>query len=117
MALDPFQSAISQNDQSKQGLLEAVANAGTAGKQAFERAQTETAANQKNALAGALQSAQTAGYAPESGLATGEQNKIGETYGRFGTNLAAARANFEGGLANTQASNASYLSKLGASLP
>lgn len=111
MASSPyFDSAGQQIDQSKAALLKAVAEGGTAGKQAFDAAQAQAAQAKQEAVARAAE--RSALY----GVGGNDQTFLG-AYDARANQGAVNRANFESGLAQTQASGESYLEKARASIP
>lgn len=108
---NPYFDSASQNiDQAKMASLQAVAQAGTAGKQAFQQAQDAVTADKQAALARAATRAQTLGVG-------GNDQTFGGAYDARLGQLATNRAGFESGLAQTGASSASYLEKARSSLP
>lgn len=108
---NPYFDSASQNiDQSKLASLQAVAAAGTAGKQAYQQAQDSINADKQAAMARAATRATTLGVG-------GNDQTFGGAYDARLGQLATNRAGFEGGLAQTQASSDSYLEKARAGLP
>jgi hypothetical protein len=98
-----FQSANAQIDTSKKGLLDAVAQAGTAGKAAFDAAQAQIAQQKQDAVARAAQ---------RSALGIGGNNDTFlSSYDARAGQLGSNQAGFQAGLAQTQASGDSYLEK------
>jgi hypothetical protein len=110
MASPYFDSANRQVDESKKGLLEAVATGGTAGKQAFDAAQAQAAQAKQDAVARAAE--RSALY----GVGGNDQTFLG-AYDARANQMGVNRANFESGLAQTQASGSSYLEKARSSIP
>ena len=105
-----FDSASKQIDESKKGLLEAVAQAGSAGKQAFDAAQQQAAQARQEAVGRAAERSALYGVGGDSQTFLGGYDaRMNQT----GVN----RANFESGLAQTQASGESYLEKARAAIP
>jgi hypothetical protein len=105
-----FDSASANIDQAKLASLQAVAQAGTAGKQAYQQAQDSINADKQAAMARAATRAATLGVG-------GNDQTFGGAYDARLGQLATNRAGFEGGLAQTQASSDSYLEKARSSLP
>jgi hypothetical protein len=98
-----FQSANAQIDTSKKGLLDAVAQAGTAGKAAFDAAQAQIAQQKQDAVTRAAQ---------RSALGIGGNNDTFlSSYDARAGQLGSNQAGFQAGLAQTQASGDSYLEK------
>lgn len=96
-------------EQQKRAVLEAMARAGTAGKQAFDAAQAELSSVRQNALGRMLS---TPG--PDAPNASAPMDA---THDRFASALANQRASFDSDLARRQASNESYLSQVDAAAP
>lgn len=97
-------------DPQKKALLEAVAQAGNAGRQAYEQAQTELNQTRQAALGRLSQAAAGSGVGFDpSGL---EQQQA-----RFQSALDVNRAGFEGSMARMQGANESYLGQVQAALP
>lgn len=105
-----FDSSSTQIDASQRALLDAVATGGTAGKQAFDAAQAQAAQAKQDATARA------ANRAALFGAGGNDQTFLGAYDDRMNQG-AVNRANFESGLAQTQASGTSYLEKARASIP
>ncbi len=105
-----FDSASGQIDESKKGLLQAVATGGTAGKQAFDAAQAQAAQAKQDAVARAAE--RSALY----GVGGDNQTFLG-AYDARANQTAVNRSNFESGLAQTQASGESYLEKARGAIP
>lgn len=105
-----FDSSSTQIDQSKAGLLKAVAEGGTAGKQAFDAAQAAAAQAQQAAVGRAAE--RSALY----GVGGDNQTFLG-AYDARANQMGVNRTNFESGLAQTQASGESYLEKARAAIP
>jgi hypothetical protein len=105
-----FDSAGMQIDSSKKALLEAVATGGTAGKQAFDAAQAQAAQAKQEAVARAAERSSLLGIGGDN------QTFLG-AYDARANQMGVNRANFESGLAQTQASGESYMEKARASIP
>lgn len=105
-----FDSSSQVIDESKKNLLNAVATGGTAGKQAFDAAQAAAAQAKQDAVARAAQRA--ALY----GVGGNDQTFLG-AYDTRANQMGVNRANFESGLAQTQASGESYLEKARGAIP
>lgn len=99
-----FQSSNAQIDDSKKALLDAVAQAGTAGKQSFDAAQAAAAQARQDAVARAAQRSALLG------VGGNDQTFLG-AYDARANQGAVNRTNFESGLAQTGASGQSYLEK------
>jgi hypothetical protein len=110
MASPYFDSANQQIDESKKGLLEAVAQAGTQGKQAYDAAQAQAAQARQDAMSRAAE--RSALY----GVGGDNQTFLGG-YDARANQMGVNRSNFESGLAQTAASGQSYLEKARASVP
>jgi len=110
MASPYFDSANRQIDESKKGLLEAVATGGSAGKAAFDAAQAQAAQARQDAVARAAQRSALYGVG-------GDQQTFLGAYDARMNQMNVNRSNFESGLAQTQASGESYLDKARASIP
>ena len=110
MASPYFDSANAQVADSKAALLKAVAEGGTAGKVAFDAAQAQAAQAKQEAVARAAQ--RSALY----GIGGNDQTFLG-AYDARANQAAVNRAGFESGLAQTQASGESYLSKVSGAIP
>lgn len=106
-----FDSSSAQIDAGKASLLKAVAEGGTAGKQAFDAAQAAAAQARQDAVTRAAQRAALTG---NSGVS--DQTFLG-AYDARANQMGVNRANFESGLAQTQASGESYLEKARAAIP
>lgn len=107
MAFDNTQGQI---DQGRKALLEAVARAGSAGKEAYDRANASVNTAQQQAASQALQQSQISNMAPNSSHA----DSVAALYK---SNLAAGQARFGDDLARRQMATEDYLTKLGAALP
>lgn len=105
-----FESASRQVDESKAALLKAVAEGGSAGKAAFDQAQAQAAQARQDAIARAAQRSALYGVGGDS------QTFLG-AYDARANQMGVNRANFESGLAQTQASGESYLEKARGAIP
>ncbi|HYD46170.1 MAG TPA: hypothetical protein VEA79_12970 [Phenylobacterium sp.] len=105
-----FDSASRFIDEGKANLLRAVADGGTAGKQAFDAAQAQAGQAKQDAVGRAAE--RSALY----GVGGNDQTFLG-AYDTRMNQMNVNRANFESGLAQTQASGESYLEKARASIP
>lgn len=108
---DPyFDSASRQIDESKKALLSAVAQAGSAGKQAYDQAQQGLAQARQEAVSRAAERAALYGVG-------GSNDTFLGSYDARANQLGVNRTNFESGLAQTQASGESYLEKARGAIP
>jgi hypothetical protein len=109
---DPVGSAKQEAEDRKAKLLEAVAQAGTAGRQSYEQAQQAIQGEQQVALQRASERARLYNVDPSVGA-----DVVGSRYGQNLANLAGMQDSFTKGLEGTRASGVSYLEKLGAAFP
>lgn len=110
MASPYFESSNKQIDESKAGLLKAVAEGGSAGKAAFDAAQAQAAQARQEAVGRAAERSALYGVGGDSQTFLGAYDS---RVNQMGVN----RANFESGLAQTSASGQAYLEKARASIP
>lgn len=111
----PFSSAVANTDEGRKKMLEAIAQAGSAGKKAFEEGQARLDQNRMTALGAAQQNAQAT--MPGAQINPAELNRANEVFGRYKSNMASNQASSEANLAGTQASGESYFAKLNAAYP
>lgn len=104
---NPLAAGAANADDSQRRMLEAVAQAGTAGRKAFESAQVEQQSAQQAAIQRAQERQNLVGL---SGV--GSEAGIQDTFGRYGSALTGTRAAYEQGLEGTKASGTSYFEKL-----
>lgn len=109
--MDPFESGVAEAEDQKKKMLEAVALAGTAGKQAYADARAQTDAARKADIQRALDLG-------KSGVAsTGDLGGQQDLSSLYANQANVNESNYATGLSNMQASNESYMGKLLASLP
>lgn len=112
---DSYDAAGTQIDADKRNMLAAMAQAGTAGVQAYQQAQQAIAQQQQAAVQAALGSA--AQRNAPSYLLPELQAQINAPYDRYRTDLDAARAYGTASNANLQAANATYFDQARAAIP
>ena len=112
---DPFDSAASKIDEQKRAVLAAMAQAGSAGKAAYEQARTRIAAQRQAALAAALGGADERGLNPE--LQAQLSAKITAGLDRQAADLSASEASYAGQQSTIGQASDSYLSEAAAAIP
>lgn len=111
--MTPFEGAKSEREDAQRALLEAVANAGRAGKDAFTQARAEVERARTAALDRAAQRAALTGQ----NLGGADTSPALDTADRFGSFYAGQEAAGQQHLQNIGASGSSYLAKVGAIAP
>ncbi len=110
---DPFEGGQEHAESEKKALLDAIAQAGAAGKAAYETAKAETGKMQQSALERAKQRARLTGQE----LGGADVAPVAETADRFGTYFTGQQAAGQNLLGQIGASGESFLSKIGAITP
>lgn len=111
--MDPFVGAKSEGEDQKRGLLDAIAEGGVAGKQAYQDAQKEVGTYRQGALDRASQRANMTGQS----FGGAEMAPVTEAADRYGTYFAGQRAASQSQLDQIGASGTSYLAKINAIAP
>jgi hypothetical protein len=112
---DSFDAAGTKIDEQKRALLAAMAQAGSAGKAAYEQAQARIAAQRQASLAAALDGANERGLSPE--LQEQLSSRITAPLDRQAADLSASQASYAGHQATIQAASESYLGEAQAAIP
>jgi len=112
---DSFDAAGTKIDEQKRALLAAMAQAGSAGKAAYEQAQARIAAQRQASLAAALDGANERGLSPE--LQEQLSSRIAAPLDRQAADLSASQASYAGHQATIQAASESYLGEAQAAIP
>lgn len=105
---DPFEGAKSEGQDQQRALLDAIANAGAAGRKAYEDAQAQVERSRAAALERAVARAQLTGQ----NLGGADTAAVGESADRFGNYFAGQNAANQSHLGNIGASAQSYLDKI-----
>jgi len=104
-----------QLDEQKKALLQAIAEQGSAGRQAFQNAQTANEQQKATAMQQALARA-TAINAPDA-FNQGAAQDLARPFDATASNLSNQQATFDADLARSAATNSSYFDKVKASVP
>lgn len=112
-AMDPFAGAKDENESQKRDLLGVIAQAGTAGRQEYERAQAQANTMRQGALGAAAQRAQMTGQ----NLGGMDTAPVTEAADRYNTYFQGQNAGFQNLLGQIGTSADSYLTKVNAIHP
>ena len=112
---DPFDSANREIGDNKRRLLEAVAQAGEAGRKSFMDAQSSIKSDQAEALARAQENARLMNLAPGALGTTAETTR--SRYDQNLTDLTASQHGFNQALEGGKAASLAYMDKLMATMP
>lgn len=112
---DAFDAAKNETDQARKGLLQAIAQGGTAARQAYEAQQAQLQAQRASAVEQLARDSGVIG-APEAQLAE-LRRRVGQTYDTQIGALGNAAASRSADMAQRQAAGESYLSQVDAAIP
>lgn len=115
--LSSFQTAAQRTDDQKRALLDAVAQAGTAGSNAYQNAQQQTQGLRQQAVGAALNAAGTSPLASIPGGTNAVTAPIEQNFAMRQADLAQGQATFGQDIARQQAAGEQYFGQLQGAIP